>query len=97
MEIGIMCGIDQAIEYLEGCSPRMKGDDMPQRIIHRLQYVQAKDEGVKPKFRKGIYGHKYDNWTCGNCGAQTWDGVGDEYCRKCGYRIKWDNPRCLTK
>lgn len=87
----MMCGIDQACEYLSTLD-----GEMPERIINRLRYVQAKDNGVKPKFHKGIYGKKYDTWTCGNCGATTKDGVGDNYCRNCGYRILWDNPRCLT-
>lgn len=96
MSYEIMCGIDQAIRYLQDSQPRDTKDDMPQRIISRLQYIQDKDEGVKPKFHKGHYGKKYDYWTCGHCGATTLDGVGDTYCRNCGYRILWDNPRCLT-
>lgn len=93
---GTMCGIDQAVSYLEQSQPRYKDDDMPERIIARLRYVQAKDNGVKPKYHKGQCGHRYDYWTCGNCGAITHDGVGDNYCRNCGYRILWDSTRCLT-
>jgi ribosomal protein L40E len=91
----MMVGIDEAVEWLE--AKTFKADDMPNRIINRLRYVQAKDEGVKPKFHKGMYGKKFDSWTCGNCGAATLDGVGDNYCRKCGYKILWDSTRCLTK
>jgi DNA-directed RNA polymerase subunit RPC12/RpoP len=90
------CGINEAIKYLETLEPKCKDDDMPERIINRLKYIQAKDEGVKPKFHKGRCGHKYDHWTCGNCGATTRDGVGDTFCRNCGYRILWDSTRCLT-
>ena len=93
----MMCGIDQAIEYLQECKPRSKDDDMPLRIINRLKYVRDKDKGVKPKFHKGQYGHKFDYWTCGNCGATTRDSVLDNYCWKCGYAILWDSCRCLTK
>ena len=89
-----MCGIDQAIEWLQ--TKTLKSEDMPDRIIERLKYIRAKDEGIRPKFRKGMCGKKYDTWNCGNCGAQTRDGVGDNYCRNCGYKILWDNPRCLT-
>lgn len=96
MSYETMCGIDQAIEYLQGCSPRSKEDDMPLRIIERLRYVRDKDVGKKPKYHKGIHGHKFDSWTCGHCGATTKDGVGDTYCRNCGFRILWDSPRCLT-
>lgn len=95
-DFGTMCGISQAVEYLADVPPRKKDDDMPQRIIARLRYVRAKDEGIKPKYHKGLYGNKYDHWTCGNCGAETRDGVGDTYCRNCGYRILWDSCRCLT-
>ena len=50
--------------------------------------------GKKPKFHKGK--HIKDWWTCGNCGATTRDSVVDNYCSNCGYRILWENPRCLT-
>ena len=50
--------------------------------------------GEKPKFHKGKYGKKFDYHTCGHCGA-TVDVIYD-YCFKCGFRILWDNPRCMT-
>lgn len=53
--------------------------------------------GSKPKFHKGRHGKKYDYYTCGNCGAEVKHGVVENYCFNCGYRILWDNPRCLTK
>lgn len=90
----MMVGIDGAIEWLE--LQASGNDEIPQRIINRLRYIQAKDEGVKPKFHKGIYGRKYDSWTCGNCGAGIRGSVGDNYCQNCGYRILWDSTRCLT-
>lgn len=71
----MMCGIDQAIEWLQ--TKTLKSEDMPDRIMERLKYIRAKDEWVRPKFQKGIHGKKYDTWACGNCGAQTRDGVGD--------------------
>ena len=90
----MMCGIDQAIEWLQ--TKTMKIEDMPDRIINRLKYIKAKEDGVKPIFHKGIYGHKHDHWTCGNCGVTTKDTVLDNYCWNCGYKILWDSPRCLT-
>lgn len=51
-------------------------------------------EGAKPRFRKGKYGKKYDCHTCGNCGATV--EVIYDYCFKCGFRLLWDSPRCLT-
>ena len=50
--------------------------------------------GTKPKFHKGKYGNKYDYHTCGQCGASL--SVVCEYCYKCGTRILWDSPKCLT-
>jgi len=50
--------------------------------------------GCVPKFHKGIYGSKFDSHTCGNCGASLY--VTNNYCHNCGYRVLWDNPRCLT-
>ena len=95
-EIGMMCSIDDAIEYLKDCQPRAKDDDISWRIINRLRYVRDKDVGKRPKFHAGRYGHKYDSWTCGNCGHTILE-IGNNYCSECGYRIKWDSPRCLTK
>ena len=51
-------------------------------------------EGARPKFRPGKYGKQYDTHTCGNCGRTV--RVEDNYCGGCGFRILWDNPRCLT-
>lgn len=97
MSIGTCCGIDQAIEYIQGIQPKNKNDDMPERIINRLRYIRNKDAGVKPKFHEGHYGHKYDSWTCGNCGTTIRGNVVDNYCQNCGYRILWDGTRCLTR
>ena len=92
---GMMCGIDEAIEYIEKCEPRNKDDDMPGRIIERLKYVRDKDKGIAPKYHKGIK-TAYDYWSCGQCGRRTKDYVGDNFCVECGYRILWSSPRCLT-
>ncbi len=62
----------------------------PQKLYAYRMY-----QGEKPKFHKGKYGKKYDNYTCGNCGAGLKDIV-DDFCWSCGFRILWDNPRCLT-
>lgn len=51
-------------------------------------------EGIKPKYHKGMYGRKYDFHTCGACGFGV--NVVYEYCPKCGTRILWDSPKCLT-
>lgn len=51
-------------------------------------------EGFKPKYVAGKYGKKFSYHKCGNCGV-TIEVIAD-YCFKCGYRILWENPRCLT-
>lgn len=51
-------------------------------------------EGIKPKYHKGVYGHKFDHHTCGACGFGV--NVVYEYCPKCGTRILWDSCKCLT-
>lgn len=48
----------------------------------------------KPKYHKGKY--VKDWWTCGHCGDQIYEIVYN-YCPWCGYKIKWDSIRCLTK
>ncbi len=52
-------------------------------------------EGKKPRFHKGVYGKKYDSYSCGECGHGI--VVQNDYCPNCGYRILWDSPRCLTR
>ena len=59
------------------------------------RYALAAYKGAKPKFHKGKYGKKHDYYTCGKCGWTLKDIV-DDFCWKCGTRILWDNPRCLT-
>lgn len=88
---GPMCGIDDAIEWIQ--TKTLKNDDMPDRILRRLEYIRNKDVGVKPKFHKGKSIH--DWWTCGNCGHIVSE-IGYNYCPECGYAIKWDSCRCLT-
>ena len=60
----------------------------------KLQRYERMNDGYKPKFHKGK--HIADYHTCGQCGAILHYGLIPNYCHNCGYRIKWDNPRCLT-
>lgn len=62
----------------------------------RVERAIRAEQGMKPKFHKGKYGIKYDHWTCGQCGQMLKHDVGENYCWNCGYRVLWDNPRCLT-
>lgn len=52
----------------------------------KVLYILAKDVPCEPKFYPGRYGHKYDSYTCGRCGA----GISEaywKYCPNCGQRI----------
>lgn len=51
-------------------------------------------EGCDPKYHKGKYGKQFDYHTCGYCGFTV--TVVYDYCPKCGTRILWTNPKCLT-
>lgn len=62
----------------------------------QLEHMKSQHKGSKPKFHKGKYGQKYDYYTCGNCGKTLVHGVSANWCYNCGYKIIWDNPRCLT-
>ena len=72
---------------------------IPDTLINALseaRYEKAirAEIGLAPKFHKGKYGGKFDYHTCGQCGATI--QVISDYCHKCGYRVLWENPRCLT-
>ena len=60
----------------------------------KLERYEKMNTGYKPKFHKGK--SVKDWWTCGQCGATVFDGVTSNFCMNCGYRIRWNNPRCLT-
>ena len=50
-------------------------------------------QGARPKKHSGVK-HYRDYYTCGSCGAGV--DVYFDYCFKCGYRILWSSPRCLS-
>ena len=87
---GLMCVIDQAVAYIQSLPENPRNE----QIIHRLEYHRAQAEGVKPKYNKGKY--IKDWYRCGNCAFSSLH-VEYDYCPNCGFRIKWDSPRCLTK
>ena len=60
----------------------------------KLERYEKMNIGYKPKFHKGK--SVKDWWTCGQCGTTVFDGVTSNFCMNCGYRIRWNNPRCLT-
>ena len=85
----MMCGIDQAIQYLlEDCV----GLEWTELVINRLDYHRRQADGVKPKHHNGQSIKDY--YTCGNCGKRV--DIIDNFCGGCGFRIQWNNIRCLT-
>lgn len=85
----MMCGIDQAIQHIrEDCS----GLFWMQQVINRLEYHRKQAIGIKPKYHNGQSIRNY--YTCGNCGKMV--EIQDNFCAGCGFRIMWDNIRCLT-
>lgn len=90
--LGICCSIDEAIEYIKNQNGEC---DMHYRTINLLEYLRRKTDGVKPKYYKASNRYYSYYWRCGNCGGRKVD-VGDNFCPNCGYKILWDNPRCLT-
>ncbi len=89
---GMMVGAKEGADYLRNHGDR--NDPMIDRIINRLAYIAEQDRGKKPKLNKGHY--RSDWYTCGHCGGRT-VLIHDNYCPNCGYRIRWDSTRCLTK
>ena len=101
MAIGTMMSEKDALELLEvevadAVAQCGINADRYERALNRIRYRFAQTERIKPRFNKGKYGKKYDNYTCGNCGHTILE-IGYDYCPNCGYGIAWDSPRCLTK
>ena len=91
---GLMVGCETAITWVENL--RDVNNNIQDRVLARMKYEFDKDIPVEPKYHKGVYGRKYDSYSCGNCGNTISRGVCSNYCDNCGFRIKWSNPRCLT-
>jgi hypothetical protein len=84
-----MCGIEQAIEHIKAdCVGMVWAQD----VIARLEYHRKQAQGIRPNYHEGMTGKDY--YTCGNCGVKV--EITDNFCRGCGYMIKWDSIRCLT-
>lgn len=92
----MMIGMKEVKELFQKHFPEEeKGSNKYDSAINRFDYEIEKSKGKKPKFHKGA---RIDSWyTCGNCGSIIKGDVCDNFCWKCGYKIKWDSPRCLTK
>ena len=69
-----------------------------ERLLAVAERANKMNNGIKPKYHKG---KSVKDWhTCGQCGVTVEqsgaDAVLNDFCWNCGYRIKWDDPRCLT-
>lgn len=62
--------------------------DRYERAVERVRYRFDQCKPVKPKFRKGVYGKRYDSYSCGHCGAGGME-VHWKYCPNCGFMIDW--------
>lgn len=79
---GQMISFNDAIAWAE----RQPDSSVKNYALARMRYEADKAKPVKPKFHKGMYGAKYDTWSCGNCGA----GISEahwKYCPQCGFAI----------
>lgn len=77
---GEMIGAVDALKWLMS----LPEDITRNRVIARFRYECDKGVPVPRKYRPGVYGHKYDTWTCGNCGY----GLSEphyRYCPNCGF------------
>lgn len=78
-----MVSFDVAIQWAQS----MPDSADKQHSINRMRYERDKAVPVTPKFHKGIYGHKYDTYTCGNCGTRITEAWW-RHCPNCGFAIK---------
>lgn len=80
-------------EEIQDHLPEEKWEEY-EHVVNRIRYEFEKTDQLKPKYHKG---HSVKDWyTCGNCG-HTIHEIHYNFCPNCGYGIKWDSPRCLTK
>ena len=80
-------------EEVQDHLPKKQWNDY-ERAVNRVLYEFAKTDQIKSKYHKG---HSIKDWyTCGHCGF-TIHEISFNFCPNCGYGIKWDSTRCLTK
>lgn len=59
----IVKSIESEMQYVES-------HEQLERMTHRFEYLVNQADPITPIYHKGIYGRKYDRWTCGNCGNE---------------------------
>lgn len=80
---GMICSYNDAIAWAE----RQPDSTVKNCVLNRMRYERDKTIPVKPKFLPGKYGHKYDSYSCGNCGAGITQAHW-EFCPNCGFAIE---------
>ena len=55
-------------------------------IQKQVIYALARMSPMAPILHSGKYGHKYDNYTCANCGASV-NEIVYHFCPNCGQRL----------
>ena len=85
MSYGMCVGCEDAIKWVENLTG--VDEEYRTRVLNRMNYEFDKDRPVIPKYRPGVYGKKYDSYTCGHCGFGA--TIIYHYCPNCGYAINW--------
>lgn len=80
---GRMHGCEASLEYVRS----MPESNLRDWTLKRMEYEFEKETPIEPKFHKGIYGKKYDSWSCGHCGKGVIDEAWYRYCPNCGFAI----------
>lgn len=86
---GRMHGCEASLEYVRS----LPESDLREWTLKRMQYEFEKEIPVKAKFHKGIYGKKYDSWSCGHCGKGAIHEVWYKYCPNCGFAIDFEEEK----
>ena len=81
----MMVGCKEALEWLREMPVQPLEEGMKDCVISRVEFEFSRQKPVAPKYHKGLYGKKFDYYTCGNCGFNL--ATGYKWCPNCGFRI----------
>lgn len=56
--------------------------------LNRFRALANRVWPTPPERHRSAHGKRYDNYTCGGCGAAV--SGGDRYCSRCGRAIGWE-------
>lgn len=80
---GRMHGCEASLEYVRS----MPESNLRDWTLKRMEYEFEKEIPVRAKYHKGIYGKRFDSWSCGHCGKGVIDEAWYRYCPNCGFAI----------